>query len=65
MKIRVNGTEHDSDAASLADLLVELGQGGAKVATAVNEKFVAATMRDDHRLQSGDRVEIVSPRQGG
>ncbi|MAN98797.1 sulfur carrier protein ThiS [uncultured Roseovarius sp.] len=65
MKITVNGIPRDSTAATLDALLVELGYGGAKVATAVNESFVPAAIRPEQRLNEGDRIEIVAPRQGG
>ena len=65
MKIIVNGITKDSNAASLAELLMELGKSDAKVATAVNEAFVSDYLRDQITLKEGDRVEIVAPRQGG
>lgn len=65
MKITVNGTPVETDATTLAQLLVEQGKAGAKIATAVNEAFVPATARETHSLVDGDRVEIVAPRQGG
>lgn len=65
MKIIVNGEAFESDAATLAALLDELGKGQAKVATSVNEGFVSKALRASHVLQDGDRVEIVAPRQGG
>ena len=65
MKITVNGEAVQSRAATLADLLAELGQAESRVATAVNEDFVPAARRGAHMLQEGDRVEIVAPRQGG
>ena len=65
MKIIVNGEAHETGALTLAALLDELGKGEAKVATSVNEGFVAKQQRTDHSLQEGDRVEIVAPRQGG
>jgi sulfur carrier protein len=65
MKITVNGTPRDTAATTLDALLVELGYAGAKVATAVNESFVPATIRPEQRLNEGDRIEIVAPRQGG
>ncbi|SEL37430.1 sulfur carrier protein [Roseovarius azorensis] len=65
MKITINGTPQSTTAATLSDLLTELGYGQAKVATAVNEGFVPATMRAEHKLTEGDRIEIVAPRQGG
>jgi sulfur carrier protein len=65
MKITVNGTAQETAATTLDALLIELGYGEAKVATAVNETFVPAALRPEQRLNEGDRVEIVAPRQGG
>ncbi len=65
MKIFVNGAPEQTTASTLGDLLIERGQANAKVATAVNEAFVAAPLRALHTLDPGDRVEIVAPRQGG
>ena len=64
MRITVNGEAVETAAGTLAALLDELGQGDAKVATAVNEVFVPMGARG-RALAPGDRVEIVSPRQGG
>ncbi|SDE15546.1 sulfur carrier protein ThiS [Limimaricola pyoseonensis] len=65
MKIMINGTATEVGAETLDAILAELGYGDAKLATAVNEDFVPATARADTRLAPGDRVEIVTPRQGG
>lgn len=65
MKITLNGTPQETGAETLAALLDETGYTGARVATAVNEEFVPAPRRDAHRLADGDRIEIVTPRQGG
>lgn len=64
MNITINGTTTEVSSDTLAAVLDELGYGGAKVATAVNEAFVPASARDV-ALCPGDRVEIVAPRQGG
>ncbi|PSL14058.1 sulfur carrier protein ThiS [Shimia abyssi] len=65
MKIIVNGGAIEATGPTLADLLEELGQDTAKVATAVNEDFVPVGVRATRVLNDGDRVEIVAPRQGG
>jgi sulfur carrier protein len=65
MKITINGEKTVVAATNMADLLVELGHGDAKLATALNEDFVPATARADTPIEPGDRVEIVAPRQGG
>ena len=55
----------DVQATTLEELLRERGLGQARVATAVNEEFVAAAERPVHELKDGDRIEIVAPMQGG
>ena len=65
MKIIVNGAETELQAGTLSAALAEMGYGDAKVATAVNEAFVPSAMRDATTLTPGDRIEIVTPRQGG
>ncbi|HRD77075.1 MAG TPA: sulfur carrier protein ThiS [Hyphomicrobiaceae bacterium] len=65
LAIFVNGEPTASHAGTLAELVASLGHGGARVATALNGDFVPEKRRPDTRLSPGDRVEIVSPRQGG
>ncbi len=65
MKIVVNGESLRARASDLAALLVELDYEPALVATAVNEIFVRAKEREATPLREGDRVEILTPRQGG
>ena len=65
MKLQFNGETVESAGGTLADLLEEQGLGGAVVATAVNGRFVARTLRDGCALKDGDRVEAVAPMQGG
>ena len=65
MKIIVNGDSAEVQAVSLDQLLVELDYGAAYVATAVNGVFVARDSRANCILSEGDRLEVVSPRQGG
>ncbi|MCB1519244.1 MAG: sulfur carrier protein ThiS [Hyphomicrobiaceae bacterium] len=50
---------------SLADVLGQLGYGGAKVATALNGEFVPERSRATSPISPGDRIEILSARQGG
>ncbi len=63
--IVVNGEAAETGAATLAELLAELGYGEAAVATARNGEFGARAARPGPRLAAGDKVEIVAPRQGG
>jgi len=65
MRIILNGEPRDVAATRLPDLLEELGFGDARVATAVNEDFVAVGARDATTLSDGDRLEVVAPMQGG
>lgn len=61
----LNGAPVTTAAATLAAFLVEQGFGGRKVASAVNGSFVAEKARAKCELTDGDRIEIVSARQGG
>lgn len=66
MKILVNGIWHDISVDRLGAALCELGYEHWKsIATALNGDFVPHTQRDQVVLQEGDRLEIVSPMQGG
>jgi sulfur carrier protein len=65
MRIEVNGKTLDVAAETLAALLRELDYDDCHVATALNQAFVRRTDRSATKLNDGDRIEIVSPRQGG
>lgn len=65
MVVIVNGKEVETAARFLEDLVAEQALAEVKIATALNGQFVAAVRRKETPLQPGDRVEIVSPRQGG
>jgi sulfur carrier protein len=65
MKIVVNGEPLDISSDNLAALLSELDYSAEKVATALNGDFIRAKERAETRLGPDDRVEIVTPRQGG
>lgn len=64
MKIVLNGEPREMRGETLSDLLQESGFSG-RVATAVNEDFVPSSLRVVHKLNDGDRVEVVAPMQGG
>ncbi|TGQ05002.1 MULTISPECIES: sulfur carrier protein ThiS [unclassified Mesorhizobium] len=65
MKLIVNSKSHDVAAETLAALLTELDFEGGWLATALNGEVVPAKERDRCRLTEGDRIEILSPMQGG
>jgi thiamine biosynthesis protein ThiS len=65
MKLTVNGEAHEIAAATLAELLAALDYEGNWLATAVNSDLVHAAERARFPLKDGDRIEILSPMQGG
>ena len=64
MQIDLNGHKQTITASTLAAALAELGLNGP-IATALNGQFVAAQARATTALQNGDRIEALSPMQGG
>ncbi len=65
MKLIVNGEEQDIDAATLSELLSLLDFEGGWLATAVNGELVHREQRNARILAERDRIEILSPMQGG
>ena len=65
MKITVNGEPQTTSARNLDELCRELGLSEAKIATALNGDFIAASSRVAAKLSDGDAIEVLSPRQGG
>ncbi|MFU0504345.1 sulfur carrier protein ThiS [Pseudaminobacter sp. NGMCC 1.201702] len=65
MKLTINGKTEEVSAATLAVLLTELDYEGDWLATARNGEVVHAADRQHCRLAEGDRIEILSPMQGG
>ena len=65
MAIIVNGEREETGARTLAELVAARGLAENQVATAVNGEFVPRGARAATLLGSGDKVEIVAPRQGG
>jgi len=65
MMVTVNGKRVETSAQSLEELIAEQALSDQRIATALNGQFVAADARVGTRLKDGDKVEIVSPRQGG
>ena len=64
-KIVVNGEATETGAATVAELVAELGYNEGQVATALNGDFVPRSARAQTKLSAGDNIEIVAPRQGG
>jgi sulfur carrier protein len=64
MEVQVNGETKQVSAETLASLLEELAFQG-DFAVAVNSEFVPRSLYDDHKIQSGDQVDVLSPIAGG
>lgn len=65
MNFIVNGEVLSVEAVTLADLLQTLEYEGDWLATAINGDLVHREDRAATRLEEGDRIEILSPMQGG
>jgi sulfur carrier protein len=65
MKLIVNGEALETPATTLAALLAALDYEGDWLATAVNSDVVHKARRAQFQLSDGDRIEILSPMQGG
>jgi len=65
ISVVINGRGVTTAAATLDGLLAEQGFAGLKVATALNGDFVPERARPGATLAAGDRIEVVSARQGG
>ncbi|MEE4012311.1 sulfur carrier protein ThiS [Roseibium sp. FZY0029] len=65
MKLTINGEPQEVASATLAALLHELAYDHEFLATARNGELVCAEERSACVLEAGDRIEILSPMQGG
>ncbi|OCJ03159.1 thiamine biosynthesis protein ThiS [Rhizobium sp. AC44/96] len=65
MKLIVNGEPKEIAAATLEELLALMDYEGDWLATAVNGELVHREDRPAHSLNTDDRIEILSPMQGG
>ena len=65
MNIKVNGEDKKISNTKLHEVLIELGYTGKKLATALNGNFVSIEDRENTALSEGDKIEVLSPQQGG
>jgi sulfur carrier protein len=65
ISVTVNGEARITHAQTLADLIAAEDFGETRIATAVNGIFVPVRTRGNRQLEAGDRIEILSARQGG
>lgn len=65
MKVFINKQEYElADDATVADAVAAI-DAKPPFAAAVNTQFVPRTAYASHRLQPGDRVDIIFPVTGG
>ena len=65
MRVIVNGESREISSASVGSLLGELEYEGTHFAIAVNYDVVPKSRWAETRLNAGDEIEIITPRQGG
>ena len=65
MNIMINGKNKNIISVNLTFALDELGYKKMKLATALNGEFVSVQARDKINLKEGDKLEVLSPQQGG
>ena len=65
MRVIVNGQGTEVAATDLAGLLSEMEYEHTHLAIAVNYQVVPRVRWAETALNSGDQIEIITPRQGG
>jgi sulfur carrier protein len=65
MRVTVNGEQREISSARVDALLAELEYEGTHFAIAVNYDVLPKSRWAETRLQTGDEIEIITPRQGG
>ena len=65
-EVSLNGKRLDTNAANLqALLLAQAYDSKTAFACAINNSFVPRQQWPEHRLKSGDRIDVVTPITGG
>ncbi len=65
MQIEINGESVQLSSQTLSNILIEEGYVGESFAVAINGEFVSRGSYDTHKVNNGDRLDIVSPIAGG
>lgn len=65
MQLQINGETRDVRAASVRELMLELGFGDQPVAVELNRQVVPRRRHDDTALHDGDCLEVVTLVGGG
>jgi sulfur carrier protein len=65
MRVMINGEQREISSARIDALLGELEYEGTHFAIAVNYDVLPKSRWADTAINSGDEIEIITPRQGG
>jgi sulfur carrier protein len=65
MRVIVNGEQREISSARIDALLGELEYEGTHFAIAVNYDVLPKSRWAETAINSGDEIEIITPRQGG
>jgi sulfur carrier protein len=65
MRVTVNGEQREIASKSVEALLGELEYEGTHFAIALNYDVLPKSRWSQTQLNSGDEIEIITPRQGG
>ena len=65
MRVTVNGEQREIASASVDALLGELEYEGTHFAIALNFDVLPKSRWAETAINSGDEIEIITPRQGG
>jgi sulfur carrier protein len=65
MRVIVNGEQREISSHSVDALLAELEYQGTHFAIALNYDVVPKSRWAETKIQAGDEIEIITPRQGG
>jgi sulfur carrier protein len=65
MRVTINGEQREISSARIDALLGELEYEGTHFAIAVNYDVLPKSRWADTAINSGDEIEIITPRQGG
>lgn len=60
-----NETQQISENTSLTDALAQWCFSNTKIAVAINNEFIPRSTYDAHRINAGDKIDIVKPVGGG
>lgn len=65
MKILINGCEIETTVQTLEEFMIQQNFTQNWLASAVNNNLIKREQRANYKLHEGDKIEILSPMQGG